>query len=179
MTTQTLTAGPGRRIVFSGFASDPTPRPGVITGVDGDALLIRLDGTRYNLRIVPDRLPATKHLHLLNEIGPVPDLPMGPFAPTADVRNAIYELDGVLYATVGEDGESLIVVTDDLDVAKTVARHHAKATDLVLDDAVLEGFEAEWSQFVWTPEGSLCPWVLMPASKDDEYAVHVHCLPIN
>ncbi|MFZ3592271.1 hypothetical protein [Streptomyces sp. BH104] len=178
MTTQPLTAVPGRRIIFSGFASDPTPRPGVITGLDGDALLIRLDGTRYNLHIVPALLPDTKHLHLLNEIGPVPDLPMGPFTPTAHVRNSIYELDGVLYAAVGEDSEDLIVVTDDLDVAKKVARVHAENTDLDLDDTVLNGFRGEWSQFVWEPENAECPWIWTPASKDAEHAVHVYYLPI-
>lgn len=178
-TTPTLSAEPGRRIIFSGFASDPTPRPGVITGIaDTGALLIRLDGMRYSLHIVPERLPDTKCLHLLNEIGPVPELPMGPFIPTADDRNGIYEHHGVLYAAIGEDGEDLIVVTEDLDVAKKIARHHAESTDLDLDDEALEDFRGEWSQFVWEPEGALCPWVWTPASEGAEHAVHVFSLPI-
>lgn len=178
MTTPTLTTEPGRRIIFSGFASDPTPRPGVITGItDAGALLVRLDGMRSSLHIVPDLLPDTKHLHLLNEIGPVPDLPMGPFTPVADDKNAIYEHGGVLYAAIGEDGEDLIVVTEDLDVAKKVARVYAEDADLYLDDAALEGFRGEWSQLVWEPEDAECPWVWAPANKDDEHAVHVFYLP--
>jgi hypothetical protein len=177
--TTSLTAEPGRRVIFTGYASSPTPYPGVITGIDETgAYLIRLDGERSNLWIHPDVLPDTKSLQLLDEIGPVPELPMGPFAPIADIRNAIYEKGGVLYAVIGEDSEDLIVVTEDLDVAKGVARQHAEDAGLALDEVALEKFSPEWSQFVWEPEGALCPWVWTPASKDDEYAVHVYRLPI-
>ena len=68
---------------------------------------------------------------------------MGPFTPVADDRNGIYALDGVLYAAVGEDGETLVVLTDDLETAKKVARHHAKSVDLDLDEDDLEYFETE------------------------------------
>lgn len=168
----------GRHVEFSYRREPGTWHPGIITalepGYDGDLLAcVRIDGTRYTLR-VPTSSPRLRYLEQVTD---VPALPMGPFTPTADPRNGIYALDGVLYAAIGEDGEDLVVVTGDLEVAKQVARQHAADAEWDLDETALEGFRPEWAQFVWEPEDAESRWVWTPASKGNEHAVHAYYLP--
>lgn len=169
----------GRRLLFTRFRElgDGPEHPGIITGLEtGDSgalrALIRIDGTRSTLSTPVDY----EGLTYLDEVVDVPDLPMGPFTPVADDRNAIREHDGVLYAQVGEDGEWLVVITDDLAAAKNVARWHAKDIGLALDEDDLDAFEAEWSVFEWQPENAECPWTVRPAEDGEILAVHTYGL---
>lgn len=177
MTTATLTAEPGRRITFTGFASTPTPRPGVITAIDGDALLIRLDGHRFNLRITPDLLPPTKHLHLLDEIGPVPALPMGRFTPVPDDCAGIWEHDGTPYVTVGEEGENVLVITGDRNTAIAVMTGHFTDMDIDLKYVDFDSMQGLWAVFEWQPEDADSPWLWSEAKQGDDLAVHAYYLP--
>jgi len=179
MTTAMFTAEPGRRVTFTGFASTPTPRPGVITATDGDALLIRLDGHRFNLRITPATLPPTKHLHLLDEIGPVPVLPMGRFTPVPDDYAGIWEHDGVVYVTTGEEGENVLVITLDRDTAVAVMTAHFTdiGYDVDRDDVNFDLLEPLWAVFEWQPEDADSPWLWSEAKQGDDLAVHVYYLP--
>ena len=107
----------GRRITFTYYRdldqAAPPAHPGIITGTEpgysGNLLaLIRLDGTRSTLRIPLDY----DGLAYLDEVGPVPELPMGPFTPVADDRHGFYEKAGVLLAAIGEDGEDLVLIAE-------------------------------------------------------------------
>jgi hypothetical protein len=177
--TLTEKAVVGRRVTFTYYRhlKDGPAVPGIITGtetaVNGAPLArVRLDGTRSTITPPIDY----EGLTYLDEVVDVPDLPMGPFTPVADDRNGIYALDGVLYAAVGEDGETLVVLTDDLEAAKTVARHHAKSVDLDLDEDDLEAFEAERSVFEWEPENSESPWTVRTAEQGEAHAIRTYCL---
>ncbi|MFD0509399.1 hypothetical protein ACFQ0G_53835 [Streptomyces chiangmaiensis] len=86
----------GRRVTFTYFrdldVADGPEYPGIVTGTETAAngiLLarIRLDGTRSNLAIPADY----EGLTYLDEVVPVPELPMGRFLPVADDRNGFYE----------------------------------------------------------------------------------------
>lgn len=169
----------GRRVLFTYHRELGTgpEHPGIITGLEdgyeGTRLaLIRLDGTRSTLSIPTDYEGIT----YLDQVVDVPALPTGSFIPVADDKNVVQEHDGVLYAQTGEDGEYLVVVTDDLEAAKNVARHHAKSIGLALTEDDLEAFDAEMSTFVWEPENAECPWVVGPAQDGDENAVHTFTL---
>lgn len=173
MTTSTLAAEPGRRVIFSGFASSPTPRPGVITGIDGSVLLIRLDGARYSLRIDPELLPPTKHLHLLNEVGPVPALPMGCFLPTASLlKSEVYE-DVPVFEL---EDDVLVALADSQAAAVRAVTAYMKDHDYVLDD-IAERLEARWVVFEWQPEDAEYEWLMNDAAEGDELAVRAYYLP--
>ncbi|MFK0288300.1 hypothetical protein ACIQVL_48690 [Streptomyces sp. NPDC090499] len=170
----------GRRILYTRYRDLPkTPSyPGVITGIDTDqpsaVLLIRLDGTRCNLHMRPNY----EGLHYLNEIGPVPELPMGRFIPAESDSNGFYLKAGVLLAAIGEDGEALIVITDDLAKARAAAVAWAEETDLDVDYLGLDRFEAQWAVFEWMPEDAEYPWIFREdVSPDEDQAVHIYYLP--
>lgn len=173
MTTATPTAEPGRRLTFSGYGSNPTPRPGVITGIDGDALLFRLDGMRSTLRITSNRLPASKSLHLLNEIGPVPALPMGRFAPTAEnLKAETYE--GVPVVEL-EDGD-LAILSKDRELAGRALAAYAEDHDWVLDGLGAGALKSRWVAFEWEPEDSDYDWLMGDVEQGADQAVHVYYL---
>lgn len=173
----------GRRIEFAFHRSliDDTATlwiPGIITGTEtglnGSLLArVRLDGQR-STRTVP---AAYAGLRYLDEIVPVPELPMGRFLPTAN-ESAFYEKAGVVIAPIGEDGEELVIVTDDRAKARAAALAHAREIDLDVDYVDLDALEAAWAVFEWEPEDGECLWtVRLDASEDDEKAVRVHYLP--
>jgi len=168
----------GRRVLFTYHRDLGTgpEHPGIITGTEVGfgvtVALVRLDGKRSPLSVPTDY----EGLTYLDQVVDGPALPTGSFIPVANDKNAIQEHDGVLYAQTGEDGEYLVVVTDDLEAAKKVARHHAKSIGLSLTEDDLEAFDGELSTFVWEPEGAECPWVVGPAEDGDENAVHTFTL---
>src|SRR5205823_1111058 len=101
--TSTLTekAVVGRRITFTYYRDldqpGPPAYPGIITGTQpgysgGLVARIRLDGKRSNLAIPVDY----EGLTYLDEVVPVPELPMGRFIPVASDENGFYEKAGVL-----------------------------------------------------------------------------------
>ena len=174
----------GRRVEFAYYRSlhdeaETLWAPGIVTGtetgVNGGLLArVRLDGKRSTLTVPV----GYDGLRYLDQIVPVPELPMGRFTPVADDMNAFYENNGVLFAAVGEDGEDLVVLTGDVDVAKAVALAWAKDTGLDLDEDDLKYLEPRWAVFEWEPEDAECPWtVRWDASEGDDQAIRIHYLP--
>jgi hypothetical protein len=177
-------AAAGRRVTFTYYrdldqADGPT-YPGIITGTEpglNGALLarIRLNGKRSTLTIPVDYDGIT----YLDEVGPVPDLPMGPFTPVADDTNGFYEKAGVLLAPIGEDGEDLVIITGDLNKARAAAAQYANDTDLDPDYLDLDDLRPEWAVFEWEPEDSEIPWTVRWGDefKGSDQAVRIHYLP--
>ncbi|MFD9070557.1 hypothetical protein [Streptomyces lasiicapitis] len=167
--TTTFTAEPGRRILFTGYGGTDIAHPGVITGIaDDGALLVRLDGQRSNLKICPERLPASKRLTLLEEAGPVPPLPMGRFVPTAADFSGAWE--GVPVCEF-EDGD-IVVLTGDPGRADSALAVYCR--DMDMDREYLPAMEPRWVVFEWQPEGAECPWFMTFADAGDDMAVRIH-----
>lgn len=175
----------GRRVEFAYYSnlqsdSETVWHPGIITGTEpglsGSLLaLIRLDGKRSTLNIPLDY----EGLTYLDQVVPVPDLPTGPFIPTAKGPDGFRETAGVLVTAVGEDGEDLIAITTDRDKAAAALR--ARSVELGWDPDYLDfdGVEAGWAVFDWEPVDPDEPWaaddwfVRWDASEVDEKAVHI------
>ena len=187
MATETSTtlhpmAVTGRRVEFTYYRDldqpDSPAYPGVITGTEtgvSGALVarIRLDGSRSNLHI-----PAGyEGLRYLDEVGPVPELPMGRFIPVADDRNGFYERAGVLLAVIGEDGEEFVFLTDTRDKAREAAGAYLAETGWDLDYVDLDALTPRWVVFEWEPEDAECPWFMNAAAEGDDQALRVHYLP--
>lgn len=173
----------GRRITFTYYRdldqADRPAYPGIITGTEpglSGALraLIRLDGTRSTLSI-----PVTYDgITYLDEVAPVPDLPMGRFLPFASDQNGFYEKAGVLVAAIGEDGEDLIVVTDSVDKARAALADYAAWTGLDPDSMGLHHLRPYWAVFEWEPGDAESPWTVnWAAAEGDDQAVHIYYLP--
>lgn len=182
--TSTLTekAVAGRRVTFTYHRDrglpEPPAHPGVITGTEPGAsgrLLarIRLDGTRSNLHVPVD----DEGLTYLDQVGPVPELPMGRFVPVPSDTNGIWEKEGVPLALIGEDGEDLILITDSAEKARTAAMAYATEVDWDLDYVDFDSLQPYWAVFEWEPEDAECPWTVSWASKGDAQAVHIYYLP--
>ncbi|MFD9249572.1 hypothetical protein [Streptomyces bottropensis] len=187
--TSTLTekAVAGRRVEYRVHrALDPDDRsadryaPGIITdteptGFDGGLLAkVRLDGQRSALYVPID----SEGLRYLAQVVPVPELPMGRFTPVASDEAGFYDRDGVLVAAIGEDGEALIVLTDDLDKAFAAAAAYGEAIGYDPDYVSREYLRPLWAVFEWEPEESDSPWtVRWDASESDDQAIRIHYLP--
>lgn len=173
----------GRRVEFTYYRdldqADGPVYPGIITGTEpglSGALLtrVRLDGTRSNLSIPA----AYEGIKYLDEVVPVPDLPMGSFTPVADDRNAFYEKAGVLVTAVGEDGETFIALTGDETKARVALVRYAKDSGWDPEYIDLDDLRPCWAVFTWEPEDAECPWtVRWDASEDDDQAIRIHHLP--
>ncbi|MFI8792633.1 hypothetical protein [Streptomyces sp. NPDC055105] len=171
----------GRRIELTYYRdlNDPAQpaHPGIITGVNADkaSLWIRLDGTRCNLAARTD----FEGLRYLDEVVPVPALPMGRFTPERSDTNGFYEKDGVLLAAIGKDREDLIVIAEGREKAIAVARAYLDDQAWVdLDYVDFDNIRAHWAVFEWEPEGAESPWtVRWDAAEGDDQAVRIHYLP--
>jgi len=173
----------GRRVTFTYHRDRELPdapvHPGIVTGTEpglNGALLaqVRLDGTRCTLTPPADY----EGLTYLDEVVPVPDLPMGRFLPVADDRNAFYEKAGVLLAPIGEDGEDWVIVTGDAVKARAAAAEYAEETGVDLGYVDFDALEPCWAVFEWEAEGSDCPWtVRWDATEGEVMAVRIHYLP--
>ncbi|MFE9812347.1 hypothetical protein [Streptomyces sp. NPDC005548] len=180
--TSTQTAYPkahtGRRVAFIRYRDLPNgpQTEGIITGVDleqpASQLLIRLDGARSNLHVRPNY----EGLTYLDEVVPVPELPVGPFTPVANDLNGFYERDGLVVAAVGEDGEDLVAITDDRDKAFAAVVGHGTQVGYDMDDFEREDLDARWVVFEWQPDDAECTWFMNPAAEGDDQAVHVYSL---
>jgi hypothetical protein len=166
----------GRRIELALYRDKDNYLPGIITAVntEGAYFWVRLDGKRSNLPVRTDH----EYLRYLDEVVDVPALPMGPFTPVADDMNGFYEKAGVLVAAIGEDGEDLIVVTDDLDKARASVAAYAEWTGLDPDYVGLDDLRPHWAVFTWEPEDAEFPWtVRWDAEESDDQAIRIHYLP--
>ena len=175
--TLTEKAVVGRRVELALYRDKDTYRPGIITAVTGDqaALRIRLDGTRYN---IPTRTDHPYLRYLDEVVAPVPALPMGPFVPTADDMLGVWE--SVPLSTIGEDGEDLILLTDDPEKARAAALAYGTEVGLALDAVDYDALQPCWAVFTWEPEDAECPWTVnlnWVANASDDQAVRIHYLP--
>ena len=175
----------GRRVTFTYYRdldqADGPSYPGIITGTEpglsGSLLArIRLDGARSTLSIPV----AYEGLTYLDEVVPVPELPMGLFVPVADDRHGFYEKAGVLLAAIGEDGEDLILIAEPGRQEKAIEAA-AQCLDSFGVDIHYVNFDAirpHWAVFSWEPEDAECPWtVRWDAAEGDDKAVHIYYLP--
>jgi hypothetical protein len=172
-------AVPGRRVTYS-YTSDKTIRTGVITSTttatNGILLvLVRLDGARSNLHIPADH----ELLTYLDEVGPVPELPMGRFHPDSSSLGFDFQYDGV--AVCGfEDGDA-VAVTDDRSRAEAAIATWMREFEGIDDEHTiresLAWMKPQWAVFEWQPEDSECVWLMNTVSEGDDQAVHVYYLP--
>jgi hypothetical protein len=176
--TLTEKAVAGRRVTLTYHRDLPNgpKQPGIITHVDptqtGAAVWIRLDGTRYNLHARHDY----QGLQYLDDIVPVPELPMGPFQPTAGDMLGVWE--GVPMSTIGEDGEDLILLTADREKAIAAAAAYDRDSGLDVESVNYQAIQARWAVFEWEPEDAERPWTVnLHAAEGDEHAIQLYYLP--
>ncbi|MEU8525292.1 hypothetical protein AB0C77_06765 [Streptomyces sp. NPDC048629] len=179
----TLPAGAvaGRRVAFTYHRDLEKAGPGqvgVITAIDTGqpaSLRIRLDGSRSNLHVFPDY----EGLRYLDEVGPVPELPMGSFKPSAQHPGMDFEYDGVLVIEF-EDGD-MVAITGDRARAEAAVATYLREQAGVDDEGDIREDLAElkpqYAVFEWEPEDAECAWLMHNATEGDEQAVRVHYLP--
>ncbi|MGI5142599.1 MULTISPECIES: hypothetical protein [unclassified Streptomyces] len=171
MTTGTAhpMAQEGRRVTYAFCREPDSDLSGVITRVDGAHVYVRLDGTRSNLRVHADYAG----LRYLDELGPVPELPMGRFHPTAHDFNDV-QYEGVLLAELADD--DMVALTADPVKAVAAMNAHLRRMD-AYDDVTDKDVELRWAYFEWEPPDAEYPWTLHWATADDDMAVRLHYLP--
>jgi hypothetical protein len=178
--TSTLTekAVAGRRVQFAYHSSlhgDSATlyTPGIITGTEpglSGALRarIRLDGERSNLSIAVDY----EGIRYLDEVVPVPELPMGRFHPTADDLG--WDWEGVPACSL--ESEDIILLTHDQDRAEAALREFCK--DMWIDPEYLPAMQSRWAVFEWEPEDADIPWTIRwDAAEGDDQALRIYYLP--
>ncbi|MEU5322942.1 hypothetical protein AB0G67_40260 [Streptomyces sp. NPDC021056] len=162
----------GRRIVHDHQARK-AQLPGIITRVDNDGeypgVWVRLDGERHNM-FVPRKF--FWRLTFLDEVVPVPDLPMGRFHPTADDFGGDWEGVPVLQC----ESEDIVILTGD-QLRATVALH-AFCKDMGIDREYLPAMQPRWAVFEWEPEDAEYPWtVRWDAAEGEDQAIRIYFLP--
>lgn len=179
--TATLTAHPkavvGRRVEFTFYRDlqldDPPKHAGVITELipeQGASVKIRLDGHRTSLHVPPD----FEGLTYLEEVGPVPDLPMGSFTPTAD------DFGGTIHHGIPVcliDNDDVIALTDDRDTALAALAGYCGNLGLYVASVSLDRLEGVWAVFEWLPEDADGPWSVRWPAEGDDHAIRIHYLP--
>lgn len=181
--TGTLTekAVRGRRVTYAYSHGDQKQRPGVITGTKTNAhgvllALVRLDGARSNLHVPADH----ENLTYLDEVGEVPELPMGRFHPSTTGLGFDFQYDGVLVCGF-EDGDAVAVTTDQGKAAAAVATWMREVEGIDDEHTIRESvgwMKPQWVVFEWEPEDAECVWLMNPAQEGDDQAVHVYYLPV-
>jgi hypothetical protein len=175
--TDTLTqkAVIGRRVLhtrYSDLGKPDAATPGIITELflnQGGYVKVRLDGQRWTLNV-----PVMyQGLTYLDQVVPVPELPMGRFHPTADDFGGDWE--GVPVCQLGDD--DIIILTADPDAARAALAAFCKDMYLDFEFISLEGLEGRWAVFEWQPEDAECPWLMDFAAESDDQAVRIHYLP--
>lgn len=169
----------GRRVKFTYYNnlqsdSETVWHHGIITAIDPgltDVMLasIRLDGERWSrLRIPTDH----EGLRYLDQVVPVPDLPMGRFTPTADDFDGAWEGVPVFQC----EFEDIVILTDDQ--TRAAVALHAFCKDMLIDREYLSAMQSRWAVFEWEPEGAHYPWTVnWDAAEDDDQALHIYYLP--
>ncbi|MFF2411795.1 hypothetical protein [Streptomyces sp. NPDC058092] len=164
----------GRRVEFAYYRDQDTYLPGIITAITEDpaSLRIRLDGARSNLAVRPDY----EGLRYLDEIAPVPALPMGRFHPAAG------HFDDNTYAGVAVcqfEDEDIILATANPAAARAALAAYFKAQNMNPDHNRHDPdrLELAWVVFEWQPEDAECPWLMDFAQEGDDMAIQIHYLP--
>ncbi|MFF6903460.1 hypothetical protein [Streptomyces hydrogenans] len=171
----------GRRIAFThhrDLNKASRDQHGVITGIDTEqraALRIRLDGARSNLNVTPDY----EGLHYLDEVVPVPELPMGRFQPSTGQPGMDYVYDGVLVVEF-EDGD-MVAITGDRAKAEAAVATYLREQAGIDDEGDIRHALGDLVDrdvfFAWEPEDADCAWFMHPADADPTDVMNVHYLP--
>lgn len=150
---------------------------GTMTAINGTLLArVRLDGHRSNMHIPVDH----EELTYLDEVGPVPDLPMGRFHPSATGLGFDFQHEGVLVCGF-EDGDAVAVTTDQAKAEAAVATYLREVEGIDDEHTIRESLgwmTSRWVVFEWEPEDAECAWLMNPAEEGDDQAVHVYYLPV-
>lgn len=169
--TDTLTdkAVVGRLVEFAYYRVPDTYLPGIITAVTEDpaSLRIRLGSARSTIAVRPDY----ENLRYLDQVLPVPDLPMGRFHPTAAHMQG--EFAGVPVCEV-EDGDVVVLTADSVAARAALAAYCA---EMDMDLEAVDLLETHWVVFEWQPEDAECPWLMDFAKQGDDMAIQIHYLP--
>jgi hypothetical protein len=169
----TLPAEVGRRIILTGYSGTTIPYPGIITDVTGPLVHVRLDGHRSYLEISAD----SPKLRYLDEVVPVPVLPMGRFYPTSDDLG--FEYDGVPIGEF-EDGDVIALTTDPAKAAAAINRFDREMAGEAYYDpefaVTARDVELRWAYFEWQPEDAECQWLVHWATAADDKAIQLHYL---
>ncbi|NUS82719.1 MAG: hypothetical protein HOY75_08195 [Streptomyces sp.] len=167
----------GRRVTYA-YPNTRQPHPGVITNtqtIDGNLVaLVRLDGTRSNLHLPADQ----ENLTYLDQVGPVPDLPMGRFQPDSSHPGFDFQYEGVLVCSF-EDDDAAAVTGDPAKAQAALAAFLREYWDYEDEGVIrdqLKRMDRQWVVFEWQPEDAEYAWMLNPAAEDDDQAVQVHYL---
>lgn len=171
----------GRRIAFS-YRDDlrhiPRDQVGTITAIADDqpcCLRIRLDGARSGIYVRPDY----ENLHYLSQVIPVPDLPMGRFAPTRSEAGFDHAFGGVSVVEF-EEGDMAAFTPDRAKAEAAVATYlrevHGMEDESEIRDQVAE-LRLRNVVFEWQPEDADVDWHLDDAEPNTDHAVQVHYLP--
>ncbi|MEU7338653.1 hypothetical protein [Streptomyces sp. NPDC007074] len=164
----------GRRVELALLRDKDNYLPGIITNVTTDqaALWVRLDGKRCNLPVRADH----EYLRYLDEVVDVPDLPMGPFTPGEADMAGVWA--GVPLAAIGEDGEALVLLTDDRDKAVQAATAYDREIGVDIHYVDYDQMAARWAVFTWEPEDAEFAWTIRwDVQESDDHAIRVHYLP--
>ncbi|MFI6653232.1 hypothetical protein ACIBI8_37285 [Streptomyces sp. NPDC050529] len=161
----------GRRVEFAHYRDQDTYLPGIITAITEDpaSLRIRLDGHRSSLACRPEY----DGIRYLDEVGPVPDLPMGRFTPTAADFDGEYAGIPVVQF---EEGNTVLLTTDN-DKAREALAAFAEDMQIAPDYADPADLVTRWVVFEWQPEDAECPWLMNFANPDADHALRIHYLP--
>ena len=171
----------GRRVQHTRYRDLGKPgaaKPGIITELflnQGGQVKIRLDGQRWTMHV-----PANyQGLTYLDEVVPVPELPMGRFTPFASDQFGFYEKAGVLLAVIGEDGDEYVIVTDDIDKARAAATAYDEEIGVDTDSVDYGRLSPRWAVFEWEPEDAEMPWTVRWGAdlEGADHAVRIHHLP--
>lgn len=164
----------GRRIIFTGYAGTTTEYPGIITAIPGPLIRVRLAGHRSNLAITAD----SPKLRYLDQVTPVPDLPMGRFHPTT--TDLGFEYEGVPVCEF-EHGDTIALTTDTAKAVAAINQHDLEMAGEAYwdpEDAITaEDLESRWGYFEWQPEDSEYPWVVHWCDASADMAIQLHYLP--
>ncbi|MEV3947001.1 hypothetical protein AB0K57_04965 [Streptomyces halstedii] len=161
----------GRRVEFAYYRDQATFLPGIITAITDDpaSLRVRLDGKRSNVACRPDY----DGIRYLDEVTPVPALPMGAFTPT------LQDFGGPAYAGIPVcqlDDEDIVILTGVPDAARDALVAYCEAQDIDPEYAA-DPLEAAWALFEWQPEDAESDWHVRFDAEGFDGAVQIHYLP--
>lgn len=162
----------GRRVEFAYYRDQATFLPGIITAITGDpaSVRVRLDGKRNNVACRPDY----DGIRYLDEVVPVPDLPMGAFTPN------VADFGGIAYAGIPVcelDDEDIVILTGDPDAARAALVAYCKAQDIDPEYGDEELLHTSWAVFEWQPEDAESSWHVTFDAESVDGAVQIHYLP--
>ncbi|MFF8610850.1 hypothetical protein ACF06X_33630 [Streptomyces sp. NPDC015346] len=164
----------GRRVELAYYRDQDTYLPGIITTITDDpaSLRVRLDGLRSTVACRADY----EGLRYLDDVTPVPELPMGRFHPT------VSDFDGATYAGIPVcqfEDEDIVLLTADPAAARAALLAYFQDQGMDPDSGFHDpdGVELRWVVFEWQPEDAECPWLMTFDVEGADMAIQIHYLP--